>query len=349
MVFSTNEIILNSQRNVSLTTILHSVDPDLGQITKRPAVLIMPGGAYAVCSGREAEVVAYPYLAAGFHAFVLRYSVAEHRVWPNPINDYEAAMALIREKQDEWNVMPDKVAVIGFSAGGHLAAIAATNAKTRPAAAIIGYGALTKEVVDLCGPNMPYPVDCVDDDTCPCFLFAARDDSTVPVFNTIDFQRALYDHSISFEAHIYAYGEHAFSTAVPALSISSMCSRVSRWVNDSIEWLYDVLGEWTSTGLAEPRCKRKTDANSEKFLSIDCTVNYLKNQPDAQAVLADIYAAVDQIAKAQFGGEEAGAALLTGLKTLTLRNLLSTLQLPQESVQKIDLALSQMPNKREGR
>ncbi len=348
MVFSTNEIILNSERNVSLTTILHNVDPDLGQITKRPAVLIMPGGAYAVCSGREAEVVAYPYLAAGFHVFVLRYSVGEHRTWPSPINDYEAAMALIHEKQDEWNVMTDKIAVIGFSAGGHLAAIAATNAKTRPAAAIIAYGALTKDVVDLCGPNLPYPVDCVDDDTCPCFLIAARDDSTTPVFNTIDFERALYDHSISFESHIYAYGEHAFSTAVPALSISPMCSRLSRWVSDSIEWLYDVLGEWTSTGLTEPRCKRTTDGNSEKFLSIDCTMNYLKSQPDAQTLLADIFAAVDEIGRKQFGSEKAGAALLAGLKTLTLRGLMSSMQLPQEKMEQLDQALSKIPNKREG-
>lgn len=348
MVFGTNEIILNTERNVSLTAILHRVDPDLGQIKKRPAVLILPGGGYSVCSGREAEVVAYPYLEAGFHAFVLRYSVGEHRTWPNPINDYEAAMALIREKQDEWNVMTDKIAVIGFSAGGHLAAIAATSAKTRPAAAIIGYGSFAKDIVDLCGPNFPYPVDCVDDDTCPCFLVAARDDSTVPVFSTVDFERALYDHSISFEAHIYAYGEHAFSTAVPALSIAPMCSRLPRWVNDSIEWLYDVLGEWTPTGLAEPRCKRKTDSNSEQFLSVDCTMNYLKSQAAAQPLLADIFAAVDEIGRTQFGSEEAGAALLSGLTTLTLRSLMSSMQLPTEAIEQLDQALSQIPNRREG-
>ena len=56
--------------------------------TERPAVMVIPGGGYAMCSDGEAEIVAYPYLAAGFHAFVLRYSVGEHRAWPNPLDDF---------------------------------------------------------------------------------------------------------------------------------------------------------------------------------------------------------------------------------------------------------------------
>lgn len=79
-----------------------------------------------MCSDREADPIAFPYLKAGYQAFILRYSVGKDSVWPNPMNDYEEAMELIREKSEEWHVLTDKIAVIGFSAGGILAGCAAT-------------------------------------------------------------------------------------------------------------------------------------------------------------------------------------------------------------------------------
>jgi len=347
MLFQVNEIMLNKERNVKLTSMLQSVSEDLGKIKKRPAVLIFPGGAYAVCSDREAEVVAYPYLQAGFQAFVLRYSVGEYKAWPNPMEDYEQTMELIKEKEDEWNVMTDKIAVIGFSAGGHLAATAATCAKTRPNAAIIGYGALTQEIVDFCGPNMPYPVDCVDADTCPCFLFAARDDSAVPVYNTIDFERALYNYSISFEAHIYAYGEHGFSTGESNMAITDMCSRVPHWVKDSIDWLYDVFGTWNTEGLNKPKCSAKLDGNAEEFLSLDCTIDYLRKQGKAaHQVLSGAFAAVEAVARERFGNEESGKLVLAALKNMNFRNLLILIGQPEESIAAIDAALCKIPNEK---
>ena len=79
-----------------------------------------------------------PYLKAGYQAFILRYSVGKHSVWPNALQDYEQAMEMIRTKAEEWKIFSDKIAVIGFSAGGHLAAAAATMSKNRPNAAIFG-------------------------------------------------------------------------------------------------------------------------------------------------------------------------------------------------------------------
>jgi len=117
-----DKIILNAERNVSLTAYLHAVGGEFGNIPKRPAILVLPGGGYAMCSDREADPVALAYLQAGYQAFVLRYSVGKDAAWPNPLDDYEQAMKLIRSKAEEWNLYPDKVAVIGFSAGGHLAA-----------------------------------------------------------------------------------------------------------------------------------------------------------------------------------------------------------------------------------
>lgn len=120
MTLTTQEIILNETRNVRLHAMVQSVNGEFAKISDRPAVLILPGGGYSMCSDREAEVIAYPYLQAGYHAFVLRYSIREHKTWPNPLNDYDQAMELIRSKADEWHILRDKIAVIGFSAGGHL-------------------------------------------------------------------------------------------------------------------------------------------------------------------------------------------------------------------------------------
>lgn len=74
------------------------------------------------------------YLKAGYDAFILRYSVGENHKWPEPLEDYEDAMEYIANHAEEWNVLADKIAVVGFSAGGHLAGAAATIAKHKPAA-----------------------------------------------------------------------------------------------------------------------------------------------------------------------------------------------------------------------
>lgn len=88
----------------------------------RPAVLVCPGGAYNGCSPREADPIAFGYLAAGFHTFVLYYSLKEKADYPRPLTDLCKAMKLIRENADKWGVIKDQIAVCGFSAGGHLAA-----------------------------------------------------------------------------------------------------------------------------------------------------------------------------------------------------------------------------------
>ena len=87
----------------------------------RAAVLICQGGAYSFTSPREAEPIAIKFNAAGFNAFVLNYSVAPNK-HPQSLLDASRAMCIIRENSKEWNIDANKVAVCGFSAGGHLAA-----------------------------------------------------------------------------------------------------------------------------------------------------------------------------------------------------------------------------------
>ena len=93
---------------------------------QRPSVLVIPGGGYAMTSDREAEPIAMQFLAAGCNAFVLRYSVAPS-VFPTALLEAAEAVQRIRAHADDWQCDPSKIAVIGFSAGGHLAANLATS------------------------------------------------------------------------------------------------------------------------------------------------------------------------------------------------------------------------------
>ncbi len=238
-------LILNKERNVTLTAYLEDVGGEFSPIEKRPGILILPGGGYRTCSEREADPVAFPYLQAGYQVFILRYSVGKYAQWPAPLEDYEEARRIIDSREDEWDVYPDRIAVIGFSSGGHLAAAAAVMAKRRPAAAILGYAVLNEDV-KIRLESAPSLIDRVDARTCPCFLFSSRTDNAVPIANSLDFMQALAKQGIAFESHIYSYGPHGFSIANSSVleAGTPMSSRIPNWVNDSIGWLKEVMGDF---------------------------------------------------------------------------------------------------------
>ena len=111
-----------SPRQTTLTTyILDDRNINLSLCKTRPAVIVCPGGGYAGTSPREAEPIAMKYCAAGFHAFVLDYSVVPSS-WPAAICELSKAVAYVRKISGEHNIDPNKIFVCGFSAGGHLAA-----------------------------------------------------------------------------------------------------------------------------------------------------------------------------------------------------------------------------------
>lgn len=336
------EIVLNEERNVRLSAWIQDVEGEYGEITKRPAMLVLPGGGYSMCSDREAEPVAAAYTKAGFQTFILRYSVGEHNTWPNPLNDYEQAITLIRKNTEKWHVDVNRVGVVGFSAGGHLAACAATVAENRPNAAILGYAALTKEICETCQSGMPYPVDCVDEKTPQCFLFAARDDSAVNVENTVKFQQSLINMGISFESHIYSFGGHGFSTAEAHVSQSFCCGRVKNWVDDSIEWLGEIWGVLTSKGFTQPVCRRLVNADCCDNLSLDCTIRHLKKQnEEVQMLLKDYYMTIDAVVGAKFQNIESAVQIVDGFR---LSDVLEMLQTPGEVLMQLDKALGEITN-----
>lgn len=249
-------IWLNKEKEVSLTVYIQPAAGEFRNIKKRPMVLVIPGGAYVMCSDREADPVALVYSQAGFQTAVLRYSVGEKAAWPQPLLDYEQAMQYIEEHAEDWEVDTDRIAVIGFSAGGHLAGCAATMAKHRPAAAILGYSLLKGEDVQQFLSSAPDVVSAVDETTPPSFLFATASDDVVPVANTIAYSQAMARHGRPFECHIYSFGPHGFSTADTSVQYGMPISeRCAHWPSDSVAWLREVWGDFGPEGFTENHIK----------------------------------------------------------------------------------------------
>ena len=114
-------ITLSEERNVTLTVYRLEHSAEYQQEVTRPMVIVCPGGGYCFLSDREGDPVALRYLAAGFHAAVLRYGIGEYAVAPGPLHDIAAAVEYIRKKSDVWYIDPEQIYVAGFSAGAHVA------------------------------------------------------------------------------------------------------------------------------------------------------------------------------------------------------------------------------------
>lgn len=244
--------VLNEERNVRLTAYIQPIDEEDWGMSKRPAIIVLPGGGYDYCSRREADPVAFCYLAEGYQTFVLNYSVYAHKEWPNPLNDYDDAVELIKARANEWHVDTERISVIGFSAGGHLAASVASVAKNKPRCAILGYPVIDEITTHTYNKNAPSASSLVNADTCPCFVFASANDGLVKINNTIEFIDALAKHNVPFESHIYAFANHGFSTCASSVQNRSwICTRTPDWVRDSIEWLKDFSGDFTDGKLGD--------------------------------------------------------------------------------------------------
>ena len=203
--------------NVTLTCYIPDYSKEMPHMNKRRAILILPGGSYEFCSDREAEPVALKFLGKGYAAFILRYSVKEKSAFPQPLDDAQQAMRIIRERAEEWYVDPQKVVVIGFSAGGHLAAALSTMATEKPNAQILGYPCILEEIGKILANPIPSLEKEVNKDTPPAFIFASAEDSTVPIINSLEYAKALDKNKIPFELHIFSQGYHGYSVAEPTV------------------------------------------------------------------------------------------------------------------------------------
>ena len=233
----------------------------LGQEKNRPAVLVCPGGGYVYCSPREAEPVALSYAARGFHAFVLRYSVSKDAAGFTPLEEVDWAIGYIREHAAQWHIDPEKIAVCGFSAGGHLALASGVLAKNRPNAMILGYPATS-------APNIPggdfllkilegrddvtdadaekYDlIQKVTPDTPPMFLAATAEDF-LTAFCSLPLVNAYARLGKPCEVHIFQYGPHGYSLANEVTADGSQAMlepAFAQWQELSVQWLHKTFGK----------------------------------------------------------------------------------------------------------
>ena len=203
------------------------------------AVIICPGGGYGILAiDHEGYNIAEQFTAIGVAAFVLKYRLPHDDIMEEkffgPLQEAQQAIYTVRQHAKKWNIDPSKVGIMGFSAGGHLAAsltvhygdakIAHGDVSLRPDFSIliypvISFGEVTHSgsVRNLIGANGSQEQrdyfsneKSVDAKTPPTFMVHANDDKVVPVENSILFNQALVKNGVPAELHIYQSGGHGF-------------------------------------------------------------------------------------------------------------------------------------------
>lgn len=232
---------------------------------KRPCLVVCPGGGYGMCSERESEPIALNFLSEGFNVFVIKYSVAPHR-FPSQLIEIAALMDLINKNGDCWNCDISKTTIIGFSAGGHLAAHFSTMFDCEEvrrvfpesigvSASILSYPVITADpnyshggsFENLLGikdvtENIINTYSCdrlVKENTPPAFIWHTAEDNAVPVMNSLLYASALSRYNIPFELHIYPFGEHGSSTCDKHTlnDVSDGLKHAHTWIDSAKKWL----------------------------------------------------------------------------------------------------------------
>ena len=251
----------DENQKASLSTYIHTTSMWTGD--KRRAIIICPGGGYHHRSVWESETIALRFFSEGFSTFVLNYSVAPAR-FPQAVCELAQAVKVIRTRADEWGIDPDKIAVCGFSAGGHLAAslgifydkpdvldnLKCTAEECKPNGSILCYPVITSgeksdsgSFNNLLGEGVSKEMlesvsleKRVSETTPPAFIWTTCEDSAVPIENSLYFFSALRWYNIKSELHIFPHGDHGMYLAdgVYGPKSDEACvwpSLASRWMS----------------------------------------------------------------------------------------------------------------------
>ncbi|PYS89202.1 MAG: alpha/beta hydrolase [Acidobacteria bacterium] len=223
------------------------------------AVLVLPGGGYSHLSEvKEGSDVAKWLNSLGVSAFVLKYRLGMLYHQPNQLLDAARAIRTVRARSKDWGVDPNRIAILGFSAGGHLASTLGTHfdagkpdgkdvierASSRPDLLILIYPVITMgelthkgSKLNLLGQNpTPELVKLysnelqVTKDTPPTFLVHTMTDTAVPVENSMMFAAALRSANVPVEFHLYEQGPHGFGLAPTNPILATWVERCSDWL-----------------------------------------------------------------------------------------------------------------------
>mgnify|MGYP000739090694 CR=1 FL=1 len=234
----------------------------------RPAILILPGGGYAWCSRREADPVAMQFLQAGYNVFTLYYTCRSDETVPalrwQPLIDAAGAILHIRRNAEQFGTDPAKIAICGFSAGGHLAASTAIlwdaepvqtalgihGTEARPDAVVLGYPVITRGNTATTAPlstsaamtrpaRHNEPGKPVRDGLPPFFVWHTVEDPSVPVQNSLMLAGALTAHKVPLELHLFAHDGHGTSTCTREVNTPNKHN--SAWVALCTDWLAETF------------------------------------------------------------------------------------------------------------
>ncbi len=260
--------IVPPTKKAELTCYLLDKEPrNSTMMKKRPAVVVCPGGAYYFVSPPEGEPIALKYAAAGFHVFVLNYSV-DPTGWPAQAVEASMAVSYVRSIADEYGIDKEKVFICGFSAGGHLAASlclywnhplirelsGAKDRENRPDGMILGYPVISGEdaithkdtrrtfVGGRSENQLLFSLEKnVHPDVPPAFIWHTYTDAAVPVQNSLRFADALLTNNVNCELHIYPEGRHGLSLSnyIVAGDEEGKISAVENWMDMSIRWILE--------------------------------------------------------------------------------------------------------------
>ena len=221
---------------------------DTEEETLRPAMIICPGGGYGFVSALESAPIAKKFNSLGFQAFVLNYHVAPFE-YPTALCELAAAVRKVRENATEWGIDPERIAVSGFSAGGHLAAslctgyqkewllgaLNTTAEEIMPNACVLCYPVITSgefahqgSFENLLGIHSDadrakkYKQDLLElvslekyvtNDTPPTFVWHTYEDASVPIENSLLYVASLCNAGVLAEFHMFPFGRHGLSLA----------------------------------------------------------------------------------------------------------------------------------------
>ena len=251
----------------TLTAYVPAANP---KVAPRPAVVICPGGGYSFISPREAEPIARKFLGAGMNAYVLRYTTKEDAANYAPLIQAALAIKLVRERAEEDNTDPTQVYIVGFSAGGHLAAslgilwhinevyeaVDMPFGYNKPAGMMLNYPVITgsgKEYSHygsfknlFCTENVSdeqlYRASLenhVDERSVPAFIFHTSTDKLVPVQSALRLADAYAEKRMPFELHIYPNGPHGMALANEITSVGNrdfIDPAMEKWIENAVVW-----------------------------------------------------------------------------------------------------------------
>ncbi len=231
---------------------------------KRRAIIICPGGSYAKTSDREAEPIALELLSMDCAVCILRYSCAPRR-FPKALCELAQSVLFLKENAERLNIDEGKILVMGFSAGGHLAAclgiipdelekLGYDEKLIRPAGMILCYPVITSgrywhqgSFENLLGDELMERSSAfslekrVNDKTPKAFIWQTFADRTVPIQNSLLLAEALSENAIPFELHVYPKGKHGLGlgTKISAKNETYVEKDVQSWFFLLKRWLED--------------------------------------------------------------------------------------------------------------